>query len=224
MEAMTDLETQGIGMTSERTRRRLLDRLRAQGVRDERVLEAILSVPRHLFIEEALAHRAYEDTALPIGYGQTISQPFIVARMTAAVLAEGNCQRVLEVGTGSGYQAAILSELVPEVISIERIGELAKRARRILARLRVRNVQVIHRNGCDGYEKHAPYDGIVVTAGSATIPEALLQQLADGGRLVMPVGDDGAQELKVISRHGDSFSHLGLESVRFVPLIDESSS
>lgn len=214
------LDVAGIGMTSERTRLRLLERLRQAGITDELVLEAMLRVPRHLFVDEALGHRAYEDTALPIGFGQTISQPYIVARMTAALLAGGPGQRILEVGAGSGYQAALLSELAEKVVTIERIPELQRRAQKILHQLQCHNVTVLGGNGAQGSQKHAPFDGIIVTAAPTTVPQPLLSQLASGGRLVIPVGEN-QQELKVITRNNDEFRQFTLEIVKFVPLIDD---
>ncbi len=208
----------GIGMTSGRTRERLVRRLKDNGIRHPDVLDAIRETPRHLFMDEALASRAYEDTALPIGHGQTISQPWVVARMTEALIQEGPPARVLEVGTGCGYQTAILARLVDRVYTVERIGELSERARRILRRLRVRNVRFRHGDGYAGWEEHAPYDGILVTAAPEQLPDALLQQLADGGRLVVPVGGAGAQRLLLIRREGDEFPREELGLVSFVPL------
>jgi protein-L-isoaspartate(D-aspartate) O-methyltransferase len=208
---------QGIGMTSQRTRDRLVQRLRSS-IRNHAVLEAIGSTPRHLFVDEALASRAYEDTALPIGHGQTISQPYIVARMTELVL-EVRPSKVLEVGTGSGYQAAILSRLVDKVYSTERIESLATQARQRFRRLGYRNVRVQHSDGSWGWPQFQPFDAIIVTAGGAEIPEALLDQLAVGGRLVMPLGDRTRQILVTVTRTPTVYERVDLEPVVFVPLI-----
>jgi protein-L-isoaspartate(D-aspartate) O-methyltransferase len=210
--------SQGIGMTSQRTRDRLVQRLRSKGIRSHAVLEAIGSTPRHLFVDEALASRAYEDTALPIGHGQTISQPYIVARMTELVL-EVRPSKVLEVGTGSGYQAAILSRLVDKVYSTERIESLATQARQRFRRLGYRNVRVQHSDGSWGWPQFQPFDAIIVTAGGAEIPEPLLEQLAVGGRLVMPLGDRTRQILVTVSRTPTVYERVDLEPVVFVPLI-----
>lgn len=210
----------GIGMTSARTRERLIERLREQGIVNEAVLDRIRNVPRHLFVDEALASRAYEDTALPIGHGQTISQPYVVARMTAAVLAGGVPQSVLEIGTGCGYQAAVLAGLVPQVYSIERMKPLANRARRRLRELGLYNVKVRHGDGFKGWPGQAPFEAIVCTAAPASIPERLLAQLAAGGRLVIPVGPPGAQELLCITREQDQFVSEKLAAVSFVPLLE----
>jgi len=210
-------------MTSSRTRDRLVQRLREEGIRDEEVLEVIRSLPRHLFVDEALASRAYENTALPIGFGQTISQPYIVARMTEALRAGGRLRKVLEVGTGCGYQAAVLAKLVDEVYSVERIEPLAKRARRTLARIHLRNVHVKLSDGSWGWPEHAPYDGILVAAAPADVPAPLLEQLAPGARLVIPVGDANNQELLVVQRTDAGFVRERLELVNFVPLIRDRS-
>ncbi len=209
----------GIGMTSRRTRGRLVERLRAEGIRDERVLEAIREVPRHIFVDEALSSRAYEDTALPIGAGQTISQPYVVARMTEALLAGGLLNRVLEVGTGCGYQTAILARFAAEVYSIERIESLLSQARQRMHDLNIRNVHMRHGDGEKGWQEHAPFDGILVAAAPATVPAALIHQLGDGGRLVIPLGHGGAQDLKLITRLGDQLEEQILERVAFVPMV-----
>lgn len=209
----------GIGMTSRRTRGRLIERLRAEGIRDERVLEALRAVPRHIFVDEALASRAYEDTALPIGAGQTISQPFVVARMTEALVAGGTPDRVLEIGTGCGYQTAILSRFAKQVYSVERIQSLLAQARQRMHDLKIHNVQLRHGDGEKGWPEHAPFDGILVTAAPASVPTALIDQLADGGRLVIPVGHGGSQDLKLITRSGDQLDEQILERVAFVPLV-----
>lgn len=210
----------GIGMTSARTRERLMLRLREQGIRNPAVLNAIRSAPRHLFVDEALASRAYEDTALPIGFGQTISQPYIVARMTEALLAAGAPEQVLEVGTGCGYQTLILAKLVGQVFTVERLAALQLRARRILSRLNVRNVRFKHADGGWGWPEHAPYAGILVTAAPDVVPAALLEQLAVGGRLVIPAGGSQVQELLLITRRDAAhYTREVLERVSFVPLV-----
>ena len=209
----------GNGMTSRRTRQRLVERLRAAGIRDERVLDVILTLPRHLFIDEALASHAYDDIALPIGFGQTISQPYIVARMTEALLAGIQPQRVLEIGTGSAYQSAVLALLVEQVYSVERIGKLLERARERLWSLALTNVYLHWDDGRLGWPAHAPYDGILVTAAAADIPAELLQQLTAGGRLVIPVGTSQAQELVQVERKSFGFAEHSLGPVSFVPLM-----
>jgi len=209
-------------MTSQRTRSRLVARLRAQGIADERVLDAIGSTPRHVFIDEALAHRAYEDTALPIGFNQTISQPYIVALMTESLLDCGRLKRVLEIGTGSGYQTAILSRFADKVYSVERIQGLLDRARETLKLLNIKNVQFKYDDGNIGWAERAPFDGIIVTASPNHVPDELLSQLAVGGRLVIPVGDQ-RQQLKLITRTSESFETEILEDVRFVPLLSGKS-
>ena len=181
----------GIGMTSQRTRDRLIKRLQEQGIQNKRVLDVMRSTPRHIFIDEALAHRAYEDTALPIGFNQTISQPYIVARMTEVLLAEGPLKRVLEVGTGSGYQTSILAQVVDRVYSTERIRGLQEKARKRLQALKLYNIMLKHTDGGMGWSEKAPFDGILVTAAPSQIPEELLLQLEDGGRMVIPVGESG---------------------------------
>lgn len=210
-------EMQGIGMTSRRTRMRLIQRLREGGIKDERVLQAIAETPRHIFLDEALSHRAYEDTALPIGHQQTLSQPYIVARMTE-ILMEHQPSRVLELGTGSGYQAAILAHLVDEVFSVERIKPLLDRARERMRALGYRKVQLRHSDGGMGWPEQGPFDGIIVTAAPSRIPEDLLPQLADGGVMVAPIGE-GTQMLTRIVRKGDDYDISEIEPVRFVPLL-----
>ena len=217
---MTALNVRGIGMTSQRTRNRLVQRLRDKGVADERVLDAIATVPRHLFLDEALASRAYEDNALPIGHGQTISQPYMVATMTAAILeAMAGGGRVLEIGTGSGYQTAVLAALVSRVYSVERIGVLLERARRRLRSLSVRNVRFKHADGNYGWPTEAPFDAAIVTACATHVPDALADQLADGAPLVIPVGNGDVQELRLLRRNGDGWRQQTLDHVRFVPLL-----
>ncbi len=210
-------------MTSQRTRERLIQRLRTEGIRDDVVLGAIRAVPRHLLIDEALASRAYEDTALPIGYGQTISQPYIVARMTEVLRAGRLLDKVLEVGTGSGYQTAVLARIAKQVYTIERLEPLQKLTRGRLVRVGVRNVQYRFGDGSRGWPEHAPYDGIIVTAAAASLPEALLSQLAIGARLVIPVGPDSVQELLLIQRHETGYTREHLERVSFVPLVEDLS-
>lgn len=207
----------GIGMTSEGTRQRLARRLLEKGIRDERVLEAIAETPRHLFVDEALSSRAYEDTALPIGRGQTISQPYVVAMMTQAVLQDRPLSKVLEIGTGSGYQAAILARLADKVFTTERIGELQRIARQRFHSLGLHNIYTRHADGMEGWPGQAPFDAIVVTAGGR-IPEALLEQLGDGGVLVAPEDAGPYQVLVRIRRQGGDFEREGLGAVSFVPL------
>jgi protein-L-isoaspartate(D-aspartate) O-methyltransferase len=216
---MNNQRVEGIGMTSARTRERLVQRVKDQGVRDPTVLDQIRSVPRHLFVDEALASRAYEDTALPIGFGQTISQPLIVARMTAALLEAGPLFNVLEVGTGCGYQTAVLAPLVEKLYTIERVAPLLERAKERLKQLGVKNVRFRHGDGSQGWAAHAPFDGILVAAAPHAVPEALTQQLAPGGRLVVPVGAEGEQELWRITRRENGLQRERLGAVAFVPLI-----
>ena len=197
--------------------RRLVERLRAEGITHAGVLEVIQATPRHLFMPESLAHKAYENTALPIGKGQTISQPLMVASMTQ-LLIQHQCQQVLEIGTGSGYQTAILAQLVAHVYSVERIAELQYQAKRRLNKLDLHNVSMRHGDGWEGWASKAPFDGIIVTAAASTIPIALLQQLADGGGMVIPVGEQ-TQRLMVVRRFGESFEYKELAEVKFVPLV-----
>jgi len=214
-----DLSRQGIGMTSQRTRERLIQRLRDAGVRDEAVLHVLRTTPRHLFVDEALASRAYEDTALPIGFGQTISQPLVVAKMTEALISGTRPKRVLEVGTGSGYQAAVLAQLVRQVYTLERIGRLLERADTLFRDLRLTNVYTRHVSGDQGWPQKAPFDAIMVTAAPLSIPDTLLAQLAVGGRLVTPVGGGQRQELVMIERKPGGFAKHSLGEVTFVPLL-----
>ena len=207
----------GIGMTSQRTRERLIQRLADQGVNNTRVLDVIRTTPRHLFLDEAMAHRAYEDVALPIGFQQTLSQPYVVARMTELLLAGGPLGRVLEIGTGSGYQTAILAQLVDEVFSVERIKALQQKARQRLRQLKLRNIQLHYADGGMGWAEYGPYDGIVVTAAPERIPEELLLQLAVGGRMVVPVGGD-VQHLQIVTRTNEGYETEIVEAVYFVPL------
>jgi len=215
---MNQFDLQGIGMTSQRTRDRLVKRLRDQGITDQRVLDVIGATPRHIFIDEALSHRAYEDTALPIGHGQTISQPFIVALMTQALLNKPR-ERVLEIGTGSGYQAAVLAALVKRVYTVERIAPLIDRARERFRALHLRNIRLKYDDGNMGWAEQGPFDGIIVTAAARSVPDALIEQLAVGGRMVIPVGDESAQQLKVFDNTPDGLREESLEYVRFVPLL-----
>lgn len=208
----------GIGMTSQRTRERLIARLREEGIRDEVVLATMLEIPRHIFVDEAIASRAYEDTALPIGYGQTISQPYIVARMTEILRGGAPLGKVLEIGTGCGYQTAVLSKVAREVYSVERISPLLMKARNHLRELRARNVKLKHADGSYGIPELAPYDGIIVTAGATHVPQDLLKQLAVGGRMVIPVGS-GEQTLILIERTPEEYIQTKLEAVKFVPLL-----
>mgnify|MGYP001817270286 FL=1 len=210
---------EGIGMTSQRTRERLIRRLGQEGIRNRRVLESMRNTPRHLFVDEALASRAYEDTALPIGQGQTISQPYIVARMTEALLAAGPLENVLEVGTGSGYQTAVLAPLVRRVYTTERIKVLLDQARRRLQALKIRNVITKHADGTIGLPEYAPFDGILVAAAPEGIPLALVEQLRPGGRMVLPIGDRDEQALVRVVRTNEGYVHEMLERVSFVPLL-----
>lgn len=220
---LTERDIAGVGMTSQRTRDRLIERLRAKGIADERVLAVLRRTPRHLFMDEALATRAYEDTSLPIGHGQTISQPFVVARMTEALC--GGCAaqrpRLLELGTGSGYQAAVLAALAAEVVTVERIRPLWAQAQERFRALGLHNVRAVHADGHDGWPDAAPYDGILLTAAPPAIPAALFEQLAADGCLVAPVGDRGGQDLVRYRRraHG-AIEREWLERVSFVPFRD----
>lgn len=220
---LTEADILGVGMTSQRTRDRLIGRLRTKGIRDERVLEVMRRTPRHLFMDEALATRAYEDVSLPIGYGQTISQPFVVARMTEALLdgLPPGGGRILEIGTGSGYQAAVLAGLVRDVFTLERIGALAGRARTRLRQLDLRNVHARHVDGHDGWADASPFDGILVTAAAERLPPVLFDQLARAGCLVAPVGDDGGQELIRYARDVEGrMRQQVLDRVSFVPFLE----
>ncbi|HEU4531148.1 MAG TPA: protein-L-isoaspartate(D-aspartate) O-methyltransferase [Steroidobacteraceae bacterium] len=216
---MVDLRLSGIGMTSARTRERLVQRLQENGIRNPDVLDRIRNVPRHVFVDEALASRAYEDTALPIGFGQTISQPWIVARMTEALLEGGPLQNVLEVGTGCGYQTAVLAPLVGKLYSIERVGPLLERTRLRMKELGIKNVRFRHGDGAAGWPAHAPFDGILVAAAPHAVPPTLLEQLAPGGRMIVPLGPEGRQELMRITRKEAGYHRERLGAVAFVPLI-----
>lgn len=217
---MNKLQLQGIGMTSARTRDRLINRLKEQRVEDESVLEAMRATPRHIFVDEALAHRAYEDSALPIGFNQTISQPYIVARMTELLLAGGPLKKVLEVGTGSGFQTAVLAQLAEQVYSIERILPLQEKAKERLKLLGLKNVAFQHTDGGMGWEARAPFDGILSAAAPEEVPGELLAQLAVGGRMVIPVGGRSGQQLKLIRRVSETgYDTSIVEQVYFVPLL-----
>lgn len=206
-------------MTSSRTRDRLINRLIEQGIRDLNVIEVMRATPRHIFLDEALAHRAYEDTALPIGHSQTLSQPYIVARMTEALLADGPLKKVLEIGTGSGYQTAVLAQLVGQVFSVERIKALQDQARTRLSLLKLHNVRLRHTDGGMGWPEEAGFDGIIATAAPLGVPKALIAQLNEGGRLIIPVGGGEVQDLLIITRRGDNHETRVLEQVRFVPML-----
>jgi protein-L-isoaspartate(D-aspartate) O-methyltransferase len=213
----------GIGMTSQRTRDRLIQRLREEGIHDERVLDIMRQTPRHIFVDEALSSRSYEDTALPIGHGQTISQPYIVARMTELLLEVAPLKNVLEIGTGSGYQTAILAQLVEQVYTVERIEPLLQQARQKLKALDLTNVEFLYSDGSWGWPAKAPFNAIIATAAPEEIPQELIQQLSDGGRLVIPHGPTAGQRLSVIERQGESYTTTHLDMVSFVPLIRETS-
>jgi protein-L-isoaspartate(D-aspartate) O-methyltransferase len=206
-------------MTSQGTRNRLVERLREKGIADERVLQAIANTPRHLFVDEALASRAYEDTALPIGLGQTISQPFVVAQMTQALLSDRRPEKVLEIGTGSGYQAAVLALLFEKVFTVERIDEILKTARRRFHAVGLHNIFTRHADGAAGWPSQAPFDGIVITAATANIPPELPEQLAEGASLIAPVGPPHLQQLLRVTRTSEGFEEETLGGVVFVPLL-----
>ncbi len=213
------LDVSGVGMTSQRTRNRLTDRLREQGIVNEVVLQVMASTPRHLFVDEALAHRAYEDTALPIGNSQTISQPYIVARMTELLLQDVPPTSVLEVGTGSGYQTAILAQLMDQVFTVERISALLDRALGRFRQLGLHQIKSKYDDGHLGWAEKGPFDAIIVTASPREVPAALLAQLRAGGRLIIPVGDAETQTLTLVTRRDDGFETTLVEPVRFVPLL-----
>ena len=213
-----NLRLQGIGMTSRRTRDRMVNRLKDQGISDSKVLAVMSDTPRHIFVDEALASRSYEDTALPIGYNQTISQPYIVARMTELLLENGPLSKVLEIGTGCGYQTALLAQLVDKVYSVERIGPLLKKAKNHLWDLKLKNISYQHNDGGWGWPEHAPFDGILVAAAPAEIPETLLQQMAVGGVMLIPIGTDN-QALHKVTRTETGYEDEILDSVVFVPFL-----
>jgi protein-L-isoaspartate(D-aspartate) O-methyltransferase len=208
----------GIGMTSLRTRERMLSRLREQGIKDEMTLSVMGEIPRHIFVDEALSIRAYEDVSLPIGFGQTISQPYIVARMTEVLRNGSRLKKVLEIGTGCGYQTAVLSRIADEVLSVDRIRPLVMKARSNLRTLKCSNVKLDYADGSEGLEDFAPFDGIIVTAAASHVPQELLDQLSIGGRLVIPIGTS-AQTLFVIERLENEYKKTELEPVKFVPLL-----
>lgn len=214
-----NLSINGAGMTSQRARDRLVNILRENNIKNEDVLSIIASTPRHLFMDEALSSRAYENISLPIGHGQTISQPYMVARMTELLLDGGNVRRVLEVGTGSGYQTAILSKLVFSVFSVERIKPLLDNAKEKFRQLKLNNVLTRYSDGGWGWPEKAPFDAIIVTAAPETLPTSLLEQLVDGGKLIIPMGKKGKQELLLFQRVGNKFHKKVLEKVSFVPLL-----
>lgn len=215
-------DLKGIGMTSQRTRDRLIQRLREEGIQNESVLDVMSQIPRHIFVDEALASRSYEDTALPIGHGQTISQPYIVARMTELLLAVGPVKRVLEVGTGSGYQTAVLSPFVEQIFTVERIAPLLEQAKDKHRALGLSNIRYSLSDGSWGWPQHAPFDVIIATAAPEEIPPELLEQLAEDGRLIIPHGANAQQRLSVIDRDGDKFNTTDLDMVSFVPLVREN--
>ena len=213
------VDRRGIGMTSQRTRDRMINRLKKQGIANVELLNIMRELPRHLFMDEAMATRAYEDTALPIGHGQTISQPYIVARMTEVLLAGIQKKKVLEIGTGSGYQTAVLSRLVERVFSVERIEPLQNKARERFYQLKLNNIRLKYSDGTWGWDENGLYDGIIVTCAPEEVPRALLKQLSPGGRLVIPVGGSENQSLRVIDRNGMTFDETVLDDVSFVPLL-----
>jgi protein-L-isoaspartate(D-aspartate) O-methyltransferase len=213
----------GIGMTSQRTRMRMVERLRDQGVRDEQVLAAMLDIPRHIFVDEALSSRAYDDVSLPIGFGQTISNPFTVARMVELARGGRALEKVLEIGTGCGYQAAVLSRVAKGVYSVERLAGLLSKARIRLRELGIRNVKVKHGDGHAGLKEVGPFDAIVIAAAATHLPELLAEQLAQGGRLVLPLGTR-EQRLVLVERTADGFTQSVLDEVKFVPMIAGTSA
>ena len=221
---MNGRERNGIGMTSARTRDRLIERLRDEGIKNPAVLERVRAVPRHLFVDEALASRAYEDTALPIGFGQTISQPYIVAAMTEALIDGPKLTRVLEIGTGCGYQTAVLAPFVQHIYSVERIQPLMQRARSILAELKISNVSLRHADGWHGWRSQAPFQGIIVAAAPEDVPPELYEQLDEGGRMLIPIGARGAQTLLRVTRTGAEFEREELLPVSFVPFVAGTDS
>jgi protein-L-isoaspartate(D-aspartate) O-methyltransferase len=207
-----------VGGKSSRSGELLAQKLLAEGIKNQQVLGAIARSPRHIFVPEILAHKAYDNTALPIGQGQTISQPYIVAKMSELLLADGVPDSILEIGTGSGYQTSILAQLTPKVFSVERIKSLQWQAKRRLRSMDLHNISMKHGDGWQGWQSKAPFQAIIVTAAPTEVPAALLEQLADGGRLIIPVGEQ-SQILKLITRHGDEFKEQQIEAVRFVPLV-----
>jgi protein-L-isoaspartate(D-aspartate) O-methyltransferase len=215
---MTHTKNGRTGGKSKRSGELLAQKLQAEGITNSQVLQAIANSPRHIFIPEILAHKAYDNTALPIGQGQTISQPYIVAKMSELLLNDSRPKSILEIGTGSGYQTSILAQLTDKVFSVERIKSLQFQAKRCLRAMDLHNISMKHGDGWQGWASKAPFDAIIVTAGAASVPQALLEQLVDGGRLVIPVGEQ-TQILKIITRNGDSYNEQQVEAVRFVPLV-----
>lgn len=213
------ISLQGIGMTSRRTRERMVTRLGLQGITNNKILDVMRTTPRHIFVDEALSSRAYEDTALPIGFNQTISQPYIVAKMTELLLEFGRLSKVLEIGTGCGYQTSILAQLVDHVYSVERILPLQKKAKNHLWDLKLKNISYLHSDGGWGWPDFAPYDGILVAAAPSEIPEMLLDQMAVGGVMVIPIGKGSRQELQRVVRKENGFEIEELERVSFVPFL-----
>lgn len=220
---MTALHTEGIGMTSRRTRERMIRRLEEQGIKSSSILDAMRNVPRHLFVDDALASRSYEDTALPIGYGQSISQPYIVAKMTELLMLDRPLKKVLEIGTGCGYQTAVLAQLVEHVYSVERIEPLSQQAKKLLTNLHINNISYLHADGHSGWPEKALYDGILVAAAPAEIPETLLKQMAVGGVMLIPIGgkrnEKNEQVLKRVTRTAAGYEIENLETVSFVPFL-----
>ena len=216
---ISDTTIRGIGMTSQRTRERLVSRLRDEGIKDERVLGVMRSIPRHIFVDEALASRAYENMALPIGNSQTISQPYTVARMTELLISDVVPKKVLEIGTGCGYQTVVLSQLARQVFTVERISALLTQARRRFVALELSNIQSKHTDGSWGWEENAPFDAIIVTAAPLEVPPALLEQLAEGGKLIIPVGVANEQKLRLITKQDGEYHYKDCEGVNFVPLL-----
>mgnify|MGYP001442794927 FL=1 len=210
---------QGIGMTSQRSRNRLVSKLREMGIKNEKVLDIVAETPRHIFIEEALASRAYENSALPIGYGQTISQPFIVALMTQVLIESGQMRKVLEIGFGSGYQTAILARVSGQVFGVERLSSLVERAREKIWELKISNIHLRHGDGMMGWERHSPYDAILVAAAPSFVPEELLNQLSEGGRLIIPIGINENQKLMLYSKTDNEIVEKEIQAVKFVPLL-----
>lgn len=210
---------EGIGMTSRRTRNRMIDRLMEQGISNHSVLNIMRDTPRHLFMDEALSSRAYEDIALPIGHNQTISQPYIVARMTELLVDHGVTGRVLEIGTGCGYQAAVLAQMVDQVYSVERISSLQDKARRLLMDLSIRNIKYLHSDGGWGWSDFAPYEGILVAAAPTEVPKGLVQQMKEGGVMIIPVGPQGDQVLQKVVKTATGYDVEGIEPVSFVPFV-----
>lgn len=210
---------EGIGMTSRRTRNRMIDRLMEQGISNHSVLNIMRDTPRHLFMDEALSSRAYEDIALPIGHNQTISQPYIVARMTELLVDHGVTGRVLEIGTGCGYQAAVLAQMVDQVYSVERISSLQDKARRLLMDLSIRNIKYLHSDGGWGWSDFAPYEGILVAAAPTEVPKGLVQQMKEGGVMIIPVGPQGDQVLQKVVKTATGYDVEDIEPVSFVPFV-----